>query len=82
MTEPMSKQEVTRARAQIFYEDGIDSTIDAFLSAAWAYVASIPREDAKAARAALATAVFTIPDCMGGVSPNDADTGTAFDDMD
>jgi hypothetical protein len=81
MTEPMSKQEVTRARAQIYYEDGLDATIDAFLSAAWAYIASIPRADAKMARAALAKACLTIPDNMAGTPPRDANTGVA-DDLD
>jgi hypothetical protein len=80
MTEPMSKQEVTRARAQIYYEDGLDATIDAFLSAAWAYMAGINREDAKAGKAALAKACLTIPDNMAGTPPRDANTGVADDE--
>jgi hypothetical protein len=82
MTEPMSKQELTRARAQIFYEDGLDATIDAFLSAAWAYIASIDRKDAKLGRTALAKACLTIPDNMAGTPPRDANTNVSGDDLD
>jgi hypothetical protein len=72
MSEPMSKQEVTRARAQIFYEGGIETISDAFCCAAWAFLASVPEDEAKAAKAMLVKTIASIPDNMAGTPPMDA----------
>jgi hypothetical protein len=68
----MSKQEVTRARAQIVYEGGIETISDAFCCAAWAFLASVPEDEAKAAKAMLVKTIASIPDNMAGTPPMDA----------